>query len=133
MSIISISLPKELLNELDAILGEERNATRSKVLRQALRIYVSEYKELDKIEGNIVATITILYEKIEKNAELFRLQHEFSDMITAYLHTHLTEMSCLEVMVIKGSSERLKNLVDGLKANKRVKKIKISIMTVNEY
>jgi CopG family nickel-responsive transcriptional regulator len=132
MSIISISLPKELLKELDSILGEERNATRSKVLRQALRMYVSEYKELDKIKGDTVATITVLYEKIEKNAELFRLQHEFSDMITAYLHSHLTEMSCLEVMVIKGSPTRLKNLVDGLKANKRVKKIKISIMTTDE-
>ncbi len=132
MSIISVSLPKELLKELDSILGEERNATRSKVLRQALRMYISEYKELDKIKGDTVATITVLYEKIEKNAELFRLQHEFSDMITAYLHSHLTEMSCLEVMVIKGSSTRLKSLVDGLKANKRVKKIKISIMTTGE-
>ncbi|MGD0329009.1 MAG: CopG family ribbon-helix-helix protein [Nitrososphaeria archaeon] len=132
MSIISISLPKELLKELDSVLGEERNSTRSKVLRQALRMYISEYKELDKIKGDTVATITVLYEKIEKNAELFRLQHEFSDMITAYLHSHLTEMSCLEVMVIKGSSTRLKSLVDGLKANKRVKKIKISIMTTGE-
>ena len=132
MSIISISLPKELLKELDAILGEEPNATRSKMLRQAVRMYVSEYKELDKIKGNTIATISVLYEKIEKNQELFRLQHKFSDMITAYLHSHLTETSCLEVMVVKGSSERLRSLIDGLKANKRVKKIKLSIMATNE-
>lgn len=128
MSIISLSLPKELLEELDAILGE-RKASRSEVIRQAVRTYVSEYRELEGINGNIIATITVLYEKTEKNEELFRLQHEFSDMITAYLHSHLTDESCLEVMVVRGSSERLKNLIDGLKANKPVQQIKFSVMT----
>jgi CopG family nickel-responsive transcriptional regulator len=132
MSIISVSLPKELLKELDAILGEERYATRSEVLRQAVRTYVSEYKELEKIKGNVIATITVLYEKAEKNEELFRLQHEFSDMIAAYLHSHLTEKSCLEIMVVKGPSKRLKSLIDGLKANKPVKQIKFFIMSMNE-
>jgi CopG family nickel-responsive transcriptional regulator len=132
LGIISLSLPEELLKELDAILGEERYASRSEVIRQALRTYISEYKELDKIKGDIMATITVLYEKTEKNEELFKLQHEFSDMISAYLHSHLTESNCLEVMVVKGSPKRLKSLVDGLKANKPVKQIKFSIMTTNE-
>lgn len=132
MSIISLSLPKELLRELDAVLGEERSATRSEVLRQAIRMYVSEYKELYGIRGNIIATITVLYEKTEKNEELFRLQHEHSDMITAYLHSHLTDTSCLEVMVVKGPSDRLKSLIDGIKANKPVRQVKFSIMTASE-
>jgi CopG family nickel-responsive transcriptional regulator len=132
MSIISVSLPKELLRELDDILGEERYATRSEVLRQAVRTYVSEYRELEKIKGNVIATITVLYEKTEKNVELFRLQHEFSDMIAAYLHSHLTEKSCLEIMVVKGPSKRLKSLIDGLKANKPVKQIKFFVMSTNE-
>jgi CopG family nickel-responsive transcriptional regulator len=131
LSIVSLSLPTELLKELDAILGEEHYASRSEVVRQAVRMYVLEYRELDKIKGNVIATITVLYEKMEKNDELFRLQHEFSDMITAYLHSHLTETDCLEVMVVKGSSKRLKSLIDGLKANKPVKQIKFSIMTAN--
>jgi CopG family transcriptional regulator, nickel-responsive regulator len=132
MSIISLSLPTELLEELDAILGEEKNATRSEVLRQAVRNYITEYRELDKIKGNVIATITVLYEKKDQNEELSKLQHEFSDMILTYLHSHLTETSCLEVMVVKGSSKRLKNLIDGLKANKPVKQIKFSVMISDE-
>ena len=132
MSIISLSLPTELLEELDSALGEEKSANRSEVLRQALRSYLSEYKKLEELKGNIIATISVLYNKEEKNEELFKLQHEFSDMITAYLHSHLTETSCLEVMVIKGSSKRLKKLIDKLKANKPVKQLKFSIMTTDE-
>jgi CopG family nickel-responsive transcriptional regulator len=130
MEIISLSLPEELLKELDGVLGKEHSATRSEVIRQAVRNYISDYNNLDSIKGDVTATITVLYGKTEKNEELFRLQHEFSDMITAYLHSHLTEENCLEVLVVKGSPKRLKNLVDGLKANKPVKKIKFAIMTI---
>ena len=132
MSIISVSLPTELLEQLDSALGKEKSANRSEVLRQAVRSYLTEYNKLDELKGNVIATISVLYNKEEKNEELFKLQHEFSDMITAYLHSHLTETSCLEVMVIKGSSNRLKELVDGLKANKPVKQIKLSVMTTDE-
>ncbi len=125
-------MPTELLEDLDAALGEEKAANRSEVLRQAVRSYLNEYKKLDELKGDIIATISVFYEKEEKNEELFRLQHEFSDMITTYIHSHITETNCLEVMIIKGSSKRLKNLIDGLKANKPVKQIKFSIMTTNE-
>jgi CopG family transcriptional regulator, nickel-responsive regulator len=132
VSIISLSLPNELLEELDTHLGDDRGATRSEVVRQAVRMYLTQNNELEKIKGNIIATITVLYEKTEQNKELFRLQHEFDDMITAYLHAHLSETDCLEVMVIKGASDRLRRLIDGLKANKPVKQIKFSIMAINE-
>ena len=129
MEIISLSLPEKLLNELDDILGKKHSATRSEVIRQAVRNYISEYNKLDNMKGNVIATITVLYEKTEKNEELFRIQHEFGDMITAYLHSHFTEANCLEVLVVKGSSQRLKNLIDALKANKPVRQIKFSVMT----
>jgi len=132
MSIISLSLPYDLLEELDTILGEDRVATRSEIVRQAVRMYLTQYNELEQIKGNIIATISVLYEKTEQNKELFRLQHEFDDMITAYLHSHLSGTNCLEVMVVKGPAQRLRCLVDGLKANKPVKQIKLSIMATNE-
>jgi CopG family nickel-responsive transcriptional regulator len=131
VSIISLSLPTDLLSELDSALGEEKSATRSEVLRQALRSYLNEYKKLDELEGSVIATISVLYSKEEKNEELFKLQHEFNDMITAYLHPHLTETSCLEVMVIKGAPQRFKQLIDGLKANKPVKQIKFSVLSTD--
>jgi CopG family nickel-responsive transcriptional regulator len=130
MVVISLSIPNELLSKLDRILGEEWYASRSEVVRQALRNYIAEYKELENVKGSIVATITALYEKRGKSEGLTQLQHEFGDIITTYLHSHLAETSCLEVMVVKGTSKRLKDLMDGLKANKYVKQLKFSIMSI---
>jgi len=129
--VISLSIPDELLNELDTILGREWYASRSEVVRQAVRKYISEYRELQVLKGEVIATITVLHEKVNKGNGL-ELQHEFDDIVTAYLHSHLEEKNCLEVMVIKGSSERLKGLIDGLKANRYVKQLKFSVMAVGE-
>jgi CopG family transcriptional regulator, nickel-responsive regulator len=60
ISIISISLPTELLAELYGILGD-KSANRSEVLRQAVRSYITEYKELDNVEGTIIAIVSVLY------------------------------------------------------------------------
>jgi len=130
MVVVSLSIPDELLSELDTILGGERYASRSEVVRQAVHTYIMEYRELEKLKGDIIATITLLYEKTEKNEGL-HLQHEFDDIVTQYLHFHLTEKSCLEVMVVKGQSRRLKDLIDGLKANRHVKQLKFSVMAVD--
>ncbi len=126
--MVSLSIPDELLADLDTVLGEGRSASRSEVIRQALRNYISEYRELSEMRGVVIATITVLYDKEEKNDGHLGLQHEFGEIITSYLHSHLSDDSCLEVMVIKGDASRLKQLIDGLKADLHLKNMKFSVM-----
>ena len=126
--VVSLSIPDELLVDLDAVLGEEWSASRSEVIRQAVRKYISEYRDLSEMKGGVIATITVLYDKEEKNDGHLGLQHEFGDIITSYLHSHLSNDSCLEVMVIKGDAARLKKLIDGLKADLHLKHMKFSVM-----
>ncbi len=128
MVVVSLSIPDELLAELDTVLGEGKPASRSEVIRQALRNYISEYRGLSEMKGIVIATITVLYDKEEKNDGHLGLQHEFGEIITSYLHSHLSDDSCLEVMVIKGDASRLKQLIDGLKANLHLKNMKFSVM-----
>jgi len=124
--VVSLSIPDELLELLDAIAESGRQATRSEVVRQALNSYISEYRSLEQMRGEIVATITVLHEKSNKGLDL---QHEFDDIVVQYHHTHLSKKTCLEMMVIKGSSRRLKELMDGLKADRHVKQLKCFVMS----
>jgi len=124
--IVSLSIPDELLELLDAIAESGRQATRSEVVRQALNSYISEYRSLEQMRGEIVATITVLHEKSNKGLDL---QHEFDDIVVQYHHTHLSKKTCLEMMVIKGSSKRLKELMDGVKADRHVKQLKCFVMS----
>jgi len=127
--IVSISLPEDLLSELDNVLGKEWYASRSEVIRHAVRKYISEYRSLEKIQGDVLATITVLYEKKKDEAQL-RLQHEFGEIISTFLHSHIDDTTCLEVMVVKGQARLLKELIDGMKANRNVMQINFALMGV---
>lgn len=132
MVIISLSIPDDLLAELDKLLGREWCASRSEVLRQALRKYISEYRGIESLKGRVVATLTVLYQKNDKGEEQLRLQHEFGDIISAFFHFHVNEDACLEVIVVRGEAQRLRGLIDGLKANRSVRQINLSLMDVRE-
>ncbi|MDH5811309.1 MAG: CopG family ribbon-helix-helix protein [Candidatus Verstraetearchaeota archaeon] len=132
MVVISLSIPDDLLAELDKLLGREWCASRSEVLRQALRKYISEYRGIESLKGRVVATLTVLYQKNEKGEEQLRLQHEFGDIISAFFHFHVNEDACLEVIVVRGEAQRLRGLIDGLKANRSVRQINLSLMDVRE-
>jgi metal-responsive CopG/Arc/MetJ family transcriptional regulator len=58
MSIISLSIPKPLIEKVDNYIKEQGYVNRSEVVRQALRAYISEAKRLEELTGNITATIT---------------------------------------------------------------------------
>jgi CopG family nickel-responsive transcriptional regulator len=60
-AVTSISLSSNLRNKLDEIKDEKGYSSRSEVIRDAIRTYLSEY-EISKFEkGNLTATITGMY------------------------------------------------------------------------
>ncbi len=122
--IVSISIPDELLEELNKILSKEWYVSRSEVLRHAIRKYIYEYKDLEKIEGEIVATLSILYEKFSEED----IRHRFIDIIIAFIHVHINNNKCLEVMIIKGKAEKLRKMISELKTRKNIENIGVSII-----
>jgi metal-responsive CopG/Arc/MetJ family transcriptional regulator len=62
-SVTSISLSAKLRNKLDEIKDEKGYSSRSEVITDAIRTYLSEY-DISKFEkGNLTATITAMYQK----------------------------------------------------------------------
>ena len=132
MTIISISIPEELLDKLDSSIKKRGFASRSEILRQAIRSFMEEYRSLETFTGEVTATVTVIYTKAAKNERMLSIQHEYGDVVLTFLHTHVDEDNCMEVMVVKGPIEDLRKLTNALKANKGVKQIKFSLIGVAE-
>jgi len=126
--VVSLSIPDELLELLDGIAESGRQATRSEVVRQALNSYISEYRSLEQLHGELVATITVLREKYDRGHGL-NLQHEFDDIVVQYHHTRISDRTCLEMMVIRGRAGRMKESMDGLKGDRHIKQLKCFMMS----
>lgn len=128
MSIVSLSIPKTLLEKVDNYVKEQGYANRSEVVRQALRSYISEAKKLDELKGNIAASITIIYHKGAKTATSADSQHHFNNAVLTFLHTHIEESYCIEVIVAKGDAQTMKAFIAALKTNKQVSEVKVTIL-----
>jgi CopG family nickel-responsive transcriptional regulator len=125
MSIVSFSIPKPLLEKIEAYIKEQGYANRSEVVRQAIRAYISEAKRIDELKGTITATITIIY---HKDAHTSDTQHHFSNVVLTFLHTHIEEGQCIEVIVAKGEAQLMKSFINSLRANRQVSEAKVTLL-----
>ena len=128
MPIVSISIPEKLQDELDTSVEKRGFASRSEVLRHALRSFLKENQNIDNIKGEVIATVTAIYEKGSKNSKLLSILHEPIGIISTFLHTHVDEDSCLEVMVVRGNMQTVRDIRNMLNSNKQVKQVKISVV-----
>jgi len=132
LTIISVSVPDELLVKLDNSIKKRGFASRSEILRQAIRAFMEEYRSLESITGEVTATVTVIYAKAAKNERMLSIQHEYENVVLTFLHSHVDKDNCLEVMVVKGPIQNIRKLTDALKANRAVKQIKVSLVGVSE-
>lgn len=128
VTVISVSVPEKLLERVENSIGEQGFASRSEIVRQALRAFIMESRNLRELEGEIAASITIIYKRGAKKAQISEIQHSFGDIISTFLHAHIEEDYCLEVIVVKGEADTIRKLVDAFRTNEYINQIKVSIL-----
>ena len=128
MTVISISIPDNLLKELGDSIRERGFASRSEIVRQAVRAFTAEYRSLQELEGEILATITIITGKRANRDRILETQHQFGNVVSTFLHSHVDEEYCLEVIVARGDADVIRRLVDALKADEQIAQVKIAVL-----
>ncbi len=124
---IGVSLPKNLLEEFDAVILNRGYSSRSEAIRDAIRNYILEYKWMEREEGEVVGVVNVIYNHSIKgiNDSIINLQHDFHDIITTTLHIHLNSEMCLEMILVRGDMKEIKRLVDRISSTKGVINVKL--------
>ena len=129
MTIISLSIPEKLITQIDQAIREKGYASRSEITRQALRHYLTEDLKLEDVNGDTVATITLIYKENISRQQLLETQHIHSGLVTTFLHTHIHQGYCLEVIILNGQAHLIKKFIDKLRQNEQITQIKMSVIT----
>ncbi|MFX1341611.1 MAG: nickel-responsive transcriptional regulator NikR [Promethearchaeota archaeon] len=130
---ISISLPPNLLEELDTVI-QRIGYDRSKAIQQATRDFITSYRIESDQKASAVGTITLLFDHDipSLEAELTDVQHQHSDLISSTTHIHLDGHHCLLVIVVKGQTMRIHQLTTTLQSLRGVQQIKLTCLTTNK-
>ncbi|EKQ51545.1 MAG: transcriptional regulator (CopG/Arc/MetJ DNA-binding and metal-binding domain containing protein) [Methanobacterium sp. Maddingley MBC34] len=134
MMRISMSLPKKLLNEFDEVLKDRGYNSRSKGIRDALKDYIVRYQWMKDIEGDRIGIVAVIYDHHYTGVleDLTDIQHDFRDYINATMHIHMTSKSCLEVIVVKGEAQEIRNLTEKIMRLKGVEHVKLTTAASGE-
>jgi CopG family nickel-responsive transcriptional regulator len=128
MTIISISIPDKLITQIDQTMKEKGFASRSEIARQALRLYLTEDLKIEDINGEAVATVTLIYKENADRRRILETQHLHSGLVSTFLHTHIHEGFCMEVIILKGQAGLIRRFIDNLRQNEQIMQIKVSII-----
>lgn len=117
---IGVSLEAPLLKELDTLVDEKGYASRSEALRELIRKGLVRRRV--ETGGDVVGTITIVYRHDVGMVthRILHRQHDFLGTIRATSHIHLSEETCLEVLIVEGEAGQVAELVDLLRTVKGV-------------
>ena len=129
----SISLPPELLRQLDAMALAKGYANRSQAVADMVRGQLVEHRrQLGNQE--IAGTITLVYDHHKPHLQelLTDLQHDHRDHIISSLHVHLDHHHCLEVLVVRGKANAIQNMADQLLTAKGVKHGKLTVTSTGQ-
>ncbi len=119
-----ISMPSDLLEAFDELIAEQGYPNRSEAIRDIVRNYLIE-REWEAPEGEVVGTITIVYDHhtrgLESRLIQFQHDHEHIGHICCTTHVHLDHDNCVEVMVVQGKAEDVRRLADSIISTRGVK------------
>ncbi|MDD5144339.1 nickel-responsive transcriptional regulator NikR [Methanoregula sp.] len=134
LSRIGISLPKNLLDKFDEILNYRDYSSRSEGIRDAIRTYISNYKWMSEVRGLRQGVITMVYVHEQRNLlqDITDIKNEYNPIIRATLHSHMSHEKCLEVILIHGDGNQLKQLTEKLMAHKGVESVKLTTIAIEE-
>ena len=125
-----VSIGETLLDRFDKLIDEKGYTNRSEAIRDLIRDKLVESNWEDKTSaGKAIGTITIVYNHHTREIgdRLTNLAHDNHDLVISTMHVHLSHESCLEVIVVKGSGEQIRNFSDNLISTRGVKHGKLVI------
>jgi CopG family nickel-responsive transcriptional regulator len=130
LSRISLTLPAELLRDLDGILKTEGYASRSEAVRDAILDFIAERAWRKRLKGKQLGVIVMVHDHEVRGISdrLVDIQHETGNIVKTSLHWHLDEHNCLEALLVSGPAESIRSLAERLESLRGVKQVKLVIV-----
>jgi CopG family nickel-responsive transcriptional regulator len=124
----SVSLPSDLLDELDDMVVSRKFPSRSHAIAEMARERLVDHAQ-ELGTKSMAGTINLVYDYRKRNLQprLMAIQHKYYLMVVTSLHVHLEHHHYLEVLLVQGPPPKLRELADELATCKGVKHCKLQL------
>mgnify|MGYP000899671788 FL=1 len=128
-----VSMDPELVRNFDEVSALRGYKNRSQAIADLVRRAVVEYHWENRPDSLVAGTLSLIYDHHTTGLDslLNRIQHDYHNIIVSSVHVHLDHDNCLEVLVVKGPVNKIRELSDELVTQKGVKNGNLSIIAVD--
>jgi CopG family nickel-responsive transcriptional regulator len=121
LSRVSISLPSDLLRDLDHMVDARGFDTRSQAINDMLHQSIVGHRH-ERGNDVMVGIIALLYKNSVKGLQktLADLQVSYIDEVISSLHVHLMRNRTMEVVLVQGPARKLQTIADQMTSRKGV-------------
>jgi len=130
MTVISITMPSDLIKKFDQFVKARGYYSRSEAFRDAIRSLIAE-AEVAKLETGLVAAtmmITCEYARRDVDLRMSEVRHEFDDIVVENFHRHIGQQYCLEVFIAEGDYRRVLELIGRIRGMRGIQEVKATFM-----
>jgi len=130
MTVISITLPSDLLKKFDQFIKARGYYSRSEAFRDAVRSLIAEAEVARFETGTVAATMMITCEYARRDVDLrmSELRHEFDDIVVENFHRHIDQQYCLEVFIAEGGYQRVLELIGRIRGMRGIQEVKATFL-----
>lgn len=129
VSRVSISLPEDLLSDLDRMVKMRKFETRSQAVNDMLHKFLLEHKS-DQGDHVMVGIVSLFYNNAVAGLQkqLSDLQFRYIDEVISSQHVHLMHNQIMEVILVQGPARKLQMIADEMTSRRGVISGKIHLV-----
>ncbi|MFC7114458.1 nickel-responsive transcriptional regulator NikR [Natronoarchaeum sp. GCM10025703] len=135
MTVVSVSMPEELLERIDEFSDDHGYTGRSEVIREASRNLLGEFEDKQLEEKDLMGVVTVVfdYETTSVEEQMMNLRHEHEDLVASNFHSHVGESYCMELFVLEGELEDISTFVGKIRATQDTLSVDYSVIPVDQF
>ncbi len=127
MTIVSLSLPEELVKSMEQIQQSEGFAGRSELIRASLRLMLSDTREKDSLKGPVNAILVVTHDEFNEGP-VTRLKHEFEDIVKTHIHNKISHSNCVEIFLVEGDGRKISSMTKAFQKEEKLRSVKLVVI-----
>jgi len=124
LTIVSVSLNHDILTEVDKLQKTLGFSGRSEIVRAGIRNLLAEEKDRQYLSGYLFAVLLAIHDE-KSDDQVTEMGHGYDKLITTHIHNKIDGDRCLEIFLLKGDAEEIKDMTKKFQSNKKMDHVKL--------
>jgi CopG family nickel-responsive transcriptional regulator len=135
MTVVSVSMPDNLLERIDTFADDHGYTGRNEVVREAARNLLGEFEDKRLEDRELMGIVTVLfdYETTRVEERMMHLRHKHDDLVASNFHSHVGNRYCMELFILDGPLEDISTFVGKIRATQDTVSVDYSVNPVENF